>query len=85
MSWPRMARRMVYKRRRYIRMDNRRVEVKRNDEWTEVELKDINPGEMFRLYESTGESVIGNKNDTEFKATTAPYLNNSGEYVIGIE
>jgi hypothetical protein len=49
-----------------------------NDSWTDIAFEDLRPGDIFRLFESTGEPVVdkedGKATDT-FKAIGEPFLN----------
>lgn len=64
--------------------DERKVQRLRDEEWEDILFSQIKVGDTFRLFESTGEPVIGNKNDTEFIATSATYINNSNTYEVKI-
>lgn len=64
--------------------DYRKIEVLKDDAWEQKEFYELREGDTFRMFESTGESVIGNKNDTIFKATSNPF-GNDGTWAIDIE
>ena len=57
-------------------MDERKIEVSRDDKWVEVQMKDIRKGEKFRMFEPDGKPVVGQgefKGKTVFKAEEDPY------------
>lgn len=64
--------------------DYRKVEVLKNDIWEQKEFYELREGDTFRMFESTGEPVIGNKNDTVFKATSNPF-GNDGVWAIDVD
>jgi len=55
-------------------MNQRKIEVNRDGVWFPILFKDLHKGDTFRMFESTGEPVIGDKNDTDFIATSEPYV-----------
>jgi hypothetical protein len=65
--------------------DQRRVQKLINSQWEDINFEDIKTGDIFRLFESTGEPVIGNKNDTEFEAINDAYINQDGIYQVDIK
>jgi hypothetical protein len=65
--------------------DMRKVEVLKNGKWQSIEFKDICKGDIFRLFESTGEPVIDNNGKTEFVAKSEPYITSDGVLGVDIE
>lgn len=65
-------------------MDFRKAEILKNNEWVEVEFKDIHKRNLFRLIESTGE-IVSDKGKTEFIAASDAYLNKDGIWEVGTE
>ncbi len=63
--------------------DLRSAEILIKDEWLPIEFKNIKKSDTFRLFESTGEPVSGEDGDTEFIATSNPYITKDG--VDGID
>jgi hypothetical protein len=53
------------------------VEINKNGVWTPITFQDLHNGDTFRLFEPTGEPVTGDNNDTEFIATSEPYIINN--------
>lgn len=50
---------------------NRRIEVRRGDAWVETEMKEIRNGDVFRMFESNGDPVVGD----------GPILDGATEYI----
>lgn len=63
--------------------DLRKVEVLKDGKWQEIEFKKIHKGDIFRLFESTGEPVMDNNGKTEFVAKNEPYMTSDG--VLGVD
>lgn len=59
-------------------LDYRKVEIKKNGKWIEYDFSRLKKGDIFRLYEKTGEIVKDDKGNTEFVATSEPYLTAEG-------
>lgn len=64
----------------------RTAQVLINDKWIDIEFKNIKEGDKFRLFEPDGTIVKDNDGNTEFIATSNPYLavadNNEEVYQI---
>jgi hypothetical protein len=54
-------------------MDQRKIEVNKNGEWISIPFGELKSGDIFRMFENTGEPVIGDKDDTVFTAISNPY------------
>lgn len=64
--------------------DVRKIEIFKNEQWTESDFLDIKTGDRFRLYEPTGEIVKGNNGESEFIAKNNPYIMD-GVYGVDVE
>jgi len=62
----------------------RKVEVKKGGEWIPIAFTDLHNGDTFRMFELTGEPVVGEKQDTEWVAASEPYPAGS-TYAIDIK
>lgn len=58
-------------------MNQRKIEVNKDGAWLPIPFENLHKGDTFRMFESTGEPVIGDKNDTDFIATSEPYLSDN--------
>jgi hypothetical protein len=65
-------------------MDERKVLVNRAGEWTEISFSELNKGDNFRMFESSGEEVIGKNNEVIFYSMSEPYKNENGIWKIDI-
>lgn len=54
-------------------MDQRKVEINKNGEWLPILFSELKNGDTFRMFESTGEPVVGDDNDTIFTAISDTY------------
>jgi hypothetical protein len=52
--------------------------------WHDIDFKDIKEGNIFRMFESTGEPVYDNKGETEFVADCDAYTNIDGIWTVDI-
>jgi hypothetical protein len=57
-------------------MDNLRIVEVQRDGWQQLRLMDLMPGDVFRMFESEGEPVVGNDGETEWVVRNAPYMEN---------
>lgn len=64
--------------------NQRKVEVKKDGVWSPIVFADLHNGDIFRMFESTGEPVVGSNQDTEWVATSEPYLVDS-TYAIDVK
>lgn len=55
-------------------MDFRTVQRLEGDKWVNIEFNQLRLDDNFRMFESTGEQVIGLGNTTEWVATSNPFL-----------
>lgn len=56
-------------------MEFRKVVVKRGiNRWEEVEFRHLHVGDNFRLFEPNGDSVVNEKNEEIFYASSNPYF-----------
>ena len=55
--------------------DQRIVEVQTEDGWEQIEMKELVPGDTFRMFESTGEPVIGAGGKEDWIVCGLPYIN----------
>lgn len=62
-------------------MNNRKTEILINGEWTPSHFLGICKGKKFRLFESTGESVVSD-GKTDFKALGDAYINEDGIWCV---
>jgi hypothetical protein len=68
--------------------ERRRVEIFVDGQWVhlESELADIKTGDLYRLFEPTGEAVVNEDGQSEFKATSDSYFDTLiGEYKVVYE
>lgn len=65
-------------------MNNRICQIKVNNEWKEIKFKDLKEDDIFRLFESTGEQVFGDNNQTEFIASSNAFLNEDDIWSVNI-
>lgn len=66
--------------------DMRVVEVMdSNGKWIPFKFKQLEPGNIFRMFESTGEPVVGTNGNTVFTAATVPQFDEDGTPIIYIE
>ncbi len=66
-------------------MDCRKIEMLIPEQWVEVSLKSIKKGMTFRMFESTGEPVLGEKGSTIFIATNDCEITEDGIPFVSIE
>jgi len=67
-------------------MDIRKAQIKDEKlQWKDINFKDLKNGNVFRLFESTGEEVFGLSNKTDFIANSDAYLNDNEIWQIGCE
>lgn len=64
--------------------EQRTVQRLKNGEWKDISFAELKSGNTFRMFELTGEPVIGNKNNTEFITKSDAYLNKDGIGIIDI-
>lgn len=63
----------------------RKVEIKNNEEWKEIEFSELKKGETFRMFEPDGEPVKDLNNRTEFLATSDTYMSEElQQYTIDV-
>jgi hypothetical protein len=64
----------------------RKVERKNfNDRWEEIDFWELKKRDVFRLFEPTGEAVIGSKGESEFVAISNAYENDVGAWTVDIK
>lgn len=66
-----------------IMSDIRRTEIFVDGKWKESDFEKIRAGDVFRLYESTGEPVEDEKGNSEFVAKTDAYIKD-GTYAVDV-
>lgn len=54
----------------------RRVEVFKKNKWSEIEFTELKVGDIFRMFEPTGEFVTGIEGETEWICTSDPFYIN---------
>lgn len=64
--------------------DVRRAEILANGKWRETDFENIKAGDMFRLFESTGEPVTDKKGNSNFTAKTDAHITGDGVYGVDI-
>jgi hypothetical protein len=52
----------------------RKVEIKNNNIWEEINFSELKKGDTFRMFEPDGEPVKDLNNKTEFLATSDTYM-----------
>jgi hypothetical protein len=52
----------------------RKVEILVDGQWTPIQMTEIKAGDRFRMFEPTGEPVLGMSEETEWVAATDGYL-----------
>jgi|LFRM01.1.fsa_nt_gb hypothetical protein len=66
-------------------MDNiRRTEILIDGKWKQINFENIRAGDIFRLFEPTGETVVDDKGNDKFIAKTNAYLNKDGVYGVEV-
>lgn len=65
-------------------MDSRKTEIYTNDNWQAIDFQQIKKGDTFRLFESTGEAVIGGRSETEWIAMSNAFLIDDGVWTVDI-
>lgn len=66
-------------------MENLRIVQRKNGElWENIYFQHLKKGDIFRMFEPTGDPVIGNKNDTEFVADSDVYKNTNDIWQIDV-
>lgn len=65
--------------------DERYVEIYNCGEWVKASFEELKIGDRFRLYESTGELVIGENGQIEWFCTSKPYLNINNILTVNVE
>lgn len=65
-------------------MDMRKVELFKNDEWREIDFKQLKEGDKFRVFESTGEKVIDPKGHSEWIASCPAFIGQYGDLTINV-
>jgi hypothetical protein len=63
----------------------RRVLIEKDNNWIEVEFKELQIGNKFKMFEPTGEPVIGLKDNTEWIVMTEPVELGDGNWQVDIE
>jgi hypothetical protein len=63
----------------------RRVQLFKSDNWVDCKLQDIKSGNIFRMFESDGDTVKDNKGYTKFLAVSDPSKNREGIWSINSE
>lgn len=61
-------------------MDKRKIEVRRDGLWQDIEMKDVKAGDTIRMFESEDKPVIGVDGKTEFVASADAELVEEGVY-----
>lgn len=66
-------------------MDMRKVELFTNGKWNKIYFNELQKGDRFRLFESTGERVVDSKGCDEWVATSSSFVNEYHDLVINIQ
>ena len=67
-------------------MEIRTVQILKDYEWIEVDFSKLELGDTFRMFEPTGEPVIGDNGMSEWKVTSVPHpTNKDGVMAVEIE
>ncbi len=53
--------------------------------WLPCMLEDLHIGQVFRMFEPSGEPVVGKHNSVEWIVTGNPYLNEQNIWTVNIE
>lgn len=66
-------------------MKYRKIEIYKDNHWQEIDFHNLKTGDKFRMFEPSGEPVVGNKNDIEFVATSDTFWDEKlQQYAIDI-
>lgn len=67
--------------------EKRRVEIYKNNEFIQCEMKDLEIGEIFRLFETPdfNELVADRDGNTLFKVLEKPYINDKGVWTVNAD
>lgn len=66
-------------------MNNERIVLKKNNfTWQDINFSDLKDGDIFSLFEPSGEQVVGNNGEKEFIATSDAFLNDDGIWSVNI-
>lgn len=67
-------------------MDMRTIQILENEKWIDINFEDLKTGDVFRMFESTGEPVVGDKGLDKWRVISTPYTTDvSGVYAIEVE
>lgn len=59
----------------------KKFEVRNGSDWHTVSIRDLTPGDVFRVFEVDG-SPVENNGESVFVATSYAYKNDAGKWVI---
>ena len=65
-------------------MDMRIVEVFKGDKWIEIEFDKLDIDDRFRLFEQDGERVVNSKGQSEWIASSVPFIGKYGDLTINV-
>ena len=64
----------------------RTVQILKNEKWINAVFEDLETGNTFRMFESTGELVLGTKGGHKWRVISRPYTTDvNGVYAAEIE
>jgi hypothetical protein len=62
--------------------DLRVCEALRGNEWIDVRMSELKPGERFRMFDPDGSPVVDNDNRCEWVVKGEPYRNENGIWTV---
>lgn len=61
------------------------IQVFKNNEWVNIEFKNLRKGDKFKVFNDNNETIIDNKGNTEWIALSNPKLNKDKMLFINIQ
>jgi ribosomal protein L21E len=61
------------------------IQVFKNNEWVNIEFKNLRKGDKFKIFNDNNETIIDNKGNTEWIALSNPKLNKDKMLFINIQ
>lgn len=67
-------------------MDNkRRWSVKIDNEWVDIPMINLSPGDICKVYESNGQPIYGGTADTVYTVIEKPYKDDNGMLTVVVK
>jgi len=60
----------------------RRIEIKHEGQWVEADMGQVEPGDVFRMFEPGGKPVADSSGHTAWQAVARPFI--SGDWTIEV-